>query len=117
MDIFVENVLRTDKVICDNIDNIDALGVELLAQNIVAQLRNFVEGIARLVCSREQNIANNQKGTLHYFFGSSVASTFFRAFVRESILLPFLFSSRPFVRTVPLACAYGGLGNSCLFLN
>ena len=63
MDVFVENVIRTDKVICDNIDNKDVLGEELLAQNIVAQLRHFVEGIARLICSREQNIANNQKGT------------------------------------------------------
>lgn len=63
MDIFIENVLRTDKVICDNIDKRDVLGNELLYQNVIAQLRHFVEGIARLVCSREKDIANNQSGT------------------------------------------------------
>ena len=63
MDVFVESLLRTDKVICDNIDKRDVLGDDLLVQNIVAQLRHFVEGIARLICSREQDIANNQKGT------------------------------------------------------
>ena len=63
MDVFVESLLRTNKVICDNIDKRDVLGDDLLVQNIVAQLRHFVEGIARLICSREQDIANNQKGT------------------------------------------------------
>lgn len=63
MDVFVEQIMRTDKVICDNIENKNVLGDELVAQNIVAQLRHFVEGIARLICSREQEIANNQKGT------------------------------------------------------
>lgn len=63
MDVFLENVLRTDKVICDNIAKRDVLGNELLYQNVIAQLRHFVEGIARLICSREKDIANNQKGT------------------------------------------------------
>ena len=63
MSIFEEEILKTDKVICDNIDKKDALGIDLLAQNIVAHLRNFVEAIARFVCSREQNISNNQEGT------------------------------------------------------
>ena len=63
MDLFVEKLLRTDKVICDNIDKREALGDELLAQNIVAQLRHFIEGLARLICSREQNIADNEDGT------------------------------------------------------
>ena len=63
MNIFEEAILKTDRVICDNIDKKEALGVELLAQNIVAQLRNFVEAIARFLCSREQNIAINQEGT------------------------------------------------------
>ena len=63
MDIFVDKLLRTDKVICDNIDKREALGDELLAQNIVAQLRHLVEGLARLICSREQNIADNEEGT------------------------------------------------------
>jgi len=61
--IFVENLLITDKAICDNIDKRDALGNELLAQNVVAQLRHFVEGMAKVLCSREQEIANNQTGT------------------------------------------------------
>ena len=63
MDLFVEKLLRTDKVICDNIDKRESLGDELLAQNIVAQLRHFVEGLARLICSREQSIADNEEGT------------------------------------------------------
>lgn len=63
MDLFLEKILTTDKVICDNIDKRDALGVELLSQNIVAQLRHFVESIARFLCSREKKIANNQDGT------------------------------------------------------
>ena len=63
MDLFVGKLLRTDKVICDNIDKRESLGDELLAQNIVAQLRHFVEGLARLICSREQSIADNEDGT------------------------------------------------------
>ena len=63
MDVFIENILRTNKVICDNIDKREVLGDELLYQNVFAQLRHFVEGIARLVCSREKDISNNQKGT------------------------------------------------------
>ena len=63
MDLFLEKILTTDKVICDNIDKKDALGVELLSQNIVAQLRNFVEAIARFLCRQEKEISDNQKGT------------------------------------------------------
>lgn len=63
MDVFVESLLRTDKAICENIAKKEVLGNDLLIQNVVAQLRNFVEGLARLICSREQDIANNQKGT------------------------------------------------------
>lgn len=50
MDLFLEKILTTDKEICNNIDKREALGVELLSQNIVAQLRNFVESIARFLC-------------------------------------------------------------------
>ena len=50
MDLFLKKILITDKVICDNINKKDALGIELLSQNIVAQLRNFVEAIARFLC-------------------------------------------------------------------
>ena len=63
MDLFLEKILTTDKVICDNIDKREALGIELLSQNIVAQLRNFVEAIARFLCRQEKEIADNQKGT------------------------------------------------------
>lgn len=63
MNVFEELILKTDKVICDNIDKKEALGIDLLAQNIVAHLRNFVEAIARFVCGREQDISNNQEGT------------------------------------------------------
>lgn len=63
MNIFEESILKSDKVICDNIDKKDALGIDLLTQNIVAHLRNFVEAIARFLCSHEQNISNNQEGT------------------------------------------------------
>ena len=63
MDLFLEKISTTDKVICDNIDKRDALGVELLSQNIVAQLRNFVEAIAKFLCRQEKEIADNQKGT------------------------------------------------------
>ena len=63
MDLFLEKILITDKVICDNIDKKDVLGIELLSQNIVAQLRNFVEAIARFLCRQEIDIADNQKGT------------------------------------------------------
>ena len=67
MDVFIENILRTNKVICDNIDKREVLGDELLYQNVFAQLRHFVEGIARLVCSREKDISNNQKGTIESY--------------------------------------------------
>ena len=63
MDLFLEKILTTDKVICDNIDKKEALGIELLSQNIIAQLRNFVEAIARFLCRQEKEIADNQKGT------------------------------------------------------
>ena len=63
VNIFEEEILKTNKVLCDNIDKKEALGIDLLAQNIVAHLRNFVEAIARFLCSQERNISNNQKGT------------------------------------------------------
>lgn len=63
MDLFLEKILTTDKVICNNIDKRDALGIELLSQNIVAQLRNFVEAIARFLYRQVKEIANNQTGT------------------------------------------------------
>lgn len=41
-----DKIYIIDKAICDNIKNAVALGEELLAQNIMAQLRNFVNAIA-----------------------------------------------------------------------
>ena len=39
-------ILATDKVICKNISRFDDLERGLLSQNILSQLRNFVEYIA-----------------------------------------------------------------------
>ena len=43
-------ILDTDKVICRNISRFDASERGLLSQNILSQLRNFVEYIAENTC-------------------------------------------------------------------
>lgn len=55
MDIFDNEILKVDKVICDNIAKKEALGDELLSQNIISQLRNFVEAIAIKIYSSTCN--------------------------------------------------------------
>ena len=46
MDIFLEKILTTNEVICKNIDNREIIEDDgFIAQNIMAQLRNFVEAI------------------------------------------------------------------------
>ena len=40
-------ILATDKVICKNISRFDDSERGLLSQNILSQLRNFIEYIAR----------------------------------------------------------------------
>lgn len=53
MDIFDNAIMNSDNAICANIDKADVLGDTLLAQNILAQLRNFVEAIIRKVYSTD----------------------------------------------------------------
>lgn len=55
-------ILDTDKVICKNIDRFDASERGLLSQNILAQLRNFVEYIAQKICSNGIDIDPNNYG-------------------------------------------------------
>ena len=52
-------ILDTDKVICKNIDRFDASERGLLSQNILAQLRNFVEYIAQKIHSNGIDIDPN----------------------------------------------------------
>ncbi len=51
MNEFDREILNVNQVICDNIAKKDALGIKLLSQNIIAQLRNFVEAIALKIYS------------------------------------------------------------------
>lgn len=52
-------IIDTDKVICNNISKFDASERGLLSQNILSQLRNFVEYIAMKVCSSERDVNPN----------------------------------------------------------
>ena len=52
-------ILDTNKIICKNIDRFDDSERGLLSQNILAQLRNFVEYIAGKVYSRGVDIDPN----------------------------------------------------------
>ncbi len=47
-----EAIIDTDKVICRNISVFDASERSLLSQNILSQLRNFVEYIVQNVYSK-----------------------------------------------------------------
>lgn len=51
MNEFDREILTTNQVICDNIAKKEALGIKLLSQNIISQLRNFVEAIALKIYS------------------------------------------------------------------
>ncbi|MDE6504804.1 MAG: ATP-dependent RecD-like DNA helicase [Clostridia bacterium] len=51
MDIFDNEVLKVNEVICNNIAKKEALGEGLLSQNIISHLRNFVEAIALKIYS------------------------------------------------------------------
>lgn len=63
MDEFEREILKTDQVICENIDKKDALGINLLSQNIISQLRNFVEAIALKIYSQtnETEVSYDEK--------------------------------------------------------
>ena len=52
-------ILDTDKVICKNISIFDASERGLLSQNILAQLRNYVEYIVQKVYSNGVDIDPN----------------------------------------------------------
>ena len=52
-------ILDTDKVICRNISRFDASERGLLSQNILSQLRNFVEYIADKIYSNGADIDPN----------------------------------------------------------
>mgnify|MGYP004525018809 FL=1 len=52
-------ILSTDKVICKNISKIDDSERGWLSQNILAQLRNFVEYIAEKVYANGEDIDPN----------------------------------------------------------
>lgn len=56
MDKFTEKILTTNKVICQNIEKREALQDDgLLAQNVLSQLRNYVEAIILKLFSLEHN--------------------------------------------------------------
>ena len=51
MNQFDKEILNIDQVICENIAQKEALGIKIFSQNIIAQLRNFVEAIALKIYS------------------------------------------------------------------
>lgn len=55
MDIFDEAIIRSNNAICLNIDNADAVPAEVLALNVLSQLRNLVEAIIRKEYSLEHS--------------------------------------------------------------
>lgn len=63
MNEFDREILNVDKVICDNIDKREALGIKLLSQNIISQLRNFVEAIVLKIYSftHETKVSYDEK--------------------------------------------------------
>jgi hypothetical protein len=64
MDKFSNNILKVSAVICSNIEKKEAIADDgLIAQNVVAQLRNFVEAIAIKIYSEEHLVDFNQEGT------------------------------------------------------
>lgn len=55
-------ILDANNVICENISHIDFVDRGLLSQNILGQLRNFVEYIAIKVCANGEDVdPNNYK--------------------------------------------------------
>lgn len=54
-----EEILNINKVICRNIDRFDTTDRGLLSQNILSQLRNFVEHISLIAYSNGQSIENS----------------------------------------------------------
>lgn len=58
MEVIDKQILEINKVICNNIDRFGMTERGLLSQNILSQLRNFVEHISLKVYSRGNNIEN-----------------------------------------------------------
>ncbi len=56
-----KSILNINKVICQNIKNFDASQRGLKSQNILAQLRNFVEAISLKICYNGQNVGGSHK--------------------------------------------------------
>lgn len=54
MDLLDENILKINEAICDNISQLDTLGVGLTSQNILAQLRNLVNAVALKIYKSEK---------------------------------------------------------------
>lgn len=54
MDNLDENIFKIDEAICDNIAQIETLGVGLTSQNILAQLRNLVNAVALKIYKSEK---------------------------------------------------------------
>ena len=50
------HILNINKVICKNVDRFDATERGLLSQNILSQLRNFIEHISLKIYSNGQDI-------------------------------------------------------------
>lgn len=63
MDKFIDDILVANNVICSNIEKKDVISDDgLLAQNVLCQLRNFVEAIALKIYSIEHDVEINQEG-------------------------------------------------------
>lgn len=61
MDKFTENIKKVDSIICANIAKREVIADDgLLAQNVLAQLRNFVEAVAIKIYSENNSVALNQ---------------------------------------------------------
>jgi len=78
MDIFDSEILKVDKVICDNIAQKTVLGDELLSQNIISQLRNFVEAIAIKIysCTCNTSMAKEERKKALQYIKSQDRFTF-----------------------------------------
>jgi len=64
MDKLIENILNVNKTICANIAKKEAINDDgLIAQNVLAQLRNLSEAIAIKIYSLEHMVDLNQEGT------------------------------------------------------
>ncbi len=82
MNQFDKEILNVDRVICENIAQEAALGIKLLSQNIIAQLRNFVEAIALKIYSftNETEVSYEEKKKAPSYIRSRDDLSFLRKF-------------------------------------